>query len=77
MLGLGVDLCEYQQEAEVLLDLGLRRQRVMSNNPLTASFEGRGPGYHRARCPRNNSGSSRQTLPANQQQRMSHLLQLY
>lgn len=34
MLGLGVDLREYQQCAEVLLDLGLRRLRVMSNNPL-------------------------------------------
>jgi 3,4-dihydroxy 2-butanone 4-phosphate synthase/GTP cyclohydrolase II len=34
MLGLGVDLREYTQCAEVLLDLGLRRLRVMSNNPL-------------------------------------------
>jgi 3,4-dihydroxy 2-butanone 4-phosphate synthase/GTP cyclohydrolase II len=34
MLGLGVDLREYTQCAEILLDLGLRRLRVMSNNPL-------------------------------------------
>ncbi|MER3426485.1 MAG: GTP cyclohydrolase II [Pyrinomonas sp.] len=32
-LGLGVDLREYRQCAEILLDLGLRRVRVMSNNP--------------------------------------------
>jgi len=32
-LGLGVDLREYEQCAEVLLDLRLRRVRVMSNNP--------------------------------------------
>jgi 3,4-dihydroxy 2-butanone 4-phosphate synthase/GTP cyclohydrolase II len=32
-LGLAVDLREYRQCAEVLLDLGLRRVRVMSNNP--------------------------------------------
>ena len=32
-LGLEVDLRRYDQCAEVLLDLGLRRVRVMSNNP--------------------------------------------
>jgi 3,4-dihydroxy 2-butanone 4-phosphate synthase/GTP cyclohydrolase II len=32
-LGLAVDLREYRQCAEVLFDLGLRRVRVMSNNP--------------------------------------------
>ena len=32
-LGLAVDLRRYEQCAEVLLDLGLRRVRVMSNNP--------------------------------------------
>jgi 3,4-dihydroxy 2-butanone 4-phosphate synthase/GTP cyclohydrolase II len=32
-LGLGVDLREYGQCAEVLLDLGLGQVRVMSNNP--------------------------------------------
>ena len=32
-LGLGVDLRRYDQCAEVFLDLGLRRVRVMSNNP--------------------------------------------
>ena len=32
-LGLGVDLRRYEQCAEILLDLGLRRVRVMSNNP--------------------------------------------
>jgi 3,4-dihydroxy 2-butanone 4-phosphate synthase/GTP cyclohydrolase II len=32
-LGLGVDLRRYDQCAEILLDLGLRRVRVMSNNP--------------------------------------------
>ncbi|HEV3469864.1 MAG TPA: GTP cyclohydrolase II, partial [Pyrinomonadaceae bacterium] len=32
-LGLGVDLRRYGQCAEVLLDLGLRRVRVMSDNP--------------------------------------------
>ena len=32
-LGLAVDLREYRQCAEVLLDLGLRRVRVLSNNP--------------------------------------------
>ncbi len=33
-LGLAVDLREYRQCAEVLLDLGLRRVRFLSNNPL-------------------------------------------
>jgi 3,4-dihydroxy 2-butanone 4-phosphate synthase/GTP cyclohydrolase II len=33
-LGLGVDLREYRQCAEVLFDLGLCKVRVMSNNPL-------------------------------------------
>lgn len=33
LLGLGVDLRTYEQCAEILLDLGLRRLRVMSNNP--------------------------------------------
>ena len=33
-LGLGVDLREYRQCAEVLFDLGLCRVRLMSNNPL-------------------------------------------
>jgi 3,4-dihydroxy 2-butanone 4-phosphate synthase/GTP cyclohydrolase II len=32
-LGLGADLREYRQCAEILLDIGLRRVRVMSNNP--------------------------------------------
>src|SRR5918992_1844725 len=32
-LGLEVDLRRYEQCAEILLDLGLRRVRVMSNNP--------------------------------------------
>jgi GTP cyclohydrolase II len=32
-LGLGVDLRRYEQCAEILLNLGLRRVRVMSNNP--------------------------------------------
>jgi 3,4-dihydroxy 2-butanone 4-phosphate synthase/GTP cyclohydrolase II len=32
-LGLGADLRQYEQCAEVLLDLGLRQVRVMSNNP--------------------------------------------
>ncbi len=34
MLGLGVDLRDYRQCAEILLDLGVRRVRAMSNNPL-------------------------------------------
>lgn len=33
-LGLGVDLREYGQCVEVLRDLGLRRVRALSNNPL-------------------------------------------
>jgi 3,4-dihydroxy 2-butanone 4-phosphate synthase/GTP cyclohydrolase II len=33
LLGLGVDLRTYEQCAEVLRDLGLRRLRFMSNNP--------------------------------------------
>jgi len=33
-LGLGVDLREYQQCAEILFDLGLCQVRVISNNPL-------------------------------------------
>ncbi len=33
LLGLGVDLRTYEQCAEILLELGLRRLRVMSNNP--------------------------------------------
>ncbi|HEV3470107.1 MAG TPA: GTP cyclohydrolase II [Pyrinomonadaceae bacterium] len=33
-LGLGVDLREYRQCAEVLFDLGMCRVRLMSNNPL-------------------------------------------
>jgi 3,4-dihydroxy 2-butanone 4-phosphate synthase/GTP cyclohydrolase II len=32
-LGLAVDLRRYEQCAEILLDLGMRRVRVMSNNP--------------------------------------------
>jgi GTP cyclohydrolase II len=32
-LGLAVDLRRYEQCADILLDLGLRRVRVMSNNP--------------------------------------------
>jgi len=32
-LGLDVDLRRYEQCAEILLDLGLRRVRLMSNNP--------------------------------------------
>jgi 3,4-dihydroxy 2-butanone 4-phosphate synthase/GTP cyclohydrolase II len=33
-LGLGVDLREYRQCAEVLFDMGLCQVRMMSNNPL-------------------------------------------
>jgi 3,4-dihydroxy 2-butanone 4-phosphate synthase/GTP cyclohydrolase II len=33
LLGLDVDLRTYEQCAEILLELGLRRLRVMSNNP--------------------------------------------
>jgi GTP cyclohydrolase II len=33
-LGLGIDLREYRECAEILLDLGLRQIRLMSNNPL-------------------------------------------
>src|SRR5215208_6111159 len=36
-LGLGADLRQYGQCAEVLLDLGLRRVRVLSNNPAKVS----------------------------------------
>ena len=36
-LGLGADLRKYEQCAEVLLDLGLVRVRVMSNNPAKLS----------------------------------------
>jgi 3,4-dihydroxy 2-butanone 4-phosphate synthase/GTP cyclohydrolase II len=32
-LGLAIDLRDYRQCAEVILDLGVRRARVMSNNP--------------------------------------------
>jgi 3,4-dihydroxy 2-butanone 4-phosphate synthase / GTP cyclohydrolase II len=32
-LGLGVDLRRYEQCAEIVRDLGLRRVRLMSNNP--------------------------------------------
>ena len=32
-LGLAVDLRRYEQCAEILRDLGLRRVRLMSNNP--------------------------------------------
>ena len=34
LLGLDVDLREYKQCAEILCDLGLRRVRLVSNNPL-------------------------------------------
>lgn len=34
LLGLDVDLREYKQCAEILCDLGLRRVRLISNNPL-------------------------------------------
>jgi len=34
LLGLGVDLREYRQCAEILFDLGLCQVRLMSNNPL-------------------------------------------
>jgi 3,4-dihydroxy 2-butanone 4-phosphate synthase/GTP cyclohydrolase II len=40
-LGLGVDLRRYEQCAEVLLDLGLRRVRVLSNNPAKLRAFGR------------------------------------
>ncbi len=33
-LGLGIDLREYRQCAEILFDLGLCRVRLLSNNPL-------------------------------------------
>ena len=33
-MGLGVDLREYRQCAEVLFDLGLCQVKIMSNNPL-------------------------------------------
>jgi 3,4-dihydroxy 2-butanone 4-phosphate synthase/GTP cyclohydrolase II len=33
-LGLGADLRQYDQCAEILLEVGLRRVRVLSNNPL-------------------------------------------
>jgi 3,4-dihydroxy 2-butanone 4-phosphate synthase/GTP cyclohydrolase II len=33
LLGLDVDLRRYEQCAEILIDLGLRRVRLMSNNP--------------------------------------------
>jgi 3,4-dihydroxy 2-butanone 4-phosphate synthase/GTP cyclohydrolase II len=33
-LGLGIDLRNYSQCAEILLDLGIRRLRLLSNNPL-------------------------------------------
>jgi 3,4-dihydroxy 2-butanone 4-phosphate synthase/GTP cyclohydrolase II len=33
-LGLGIDLREYHQCGEILLDLGLSRVRVLTNNPL-------------------------------------------
>jgi len=36
LLGLEVDRRRYDQCAEVLLDLGLRRVRVMTNNPLNS-----------------------------------------
>jgi 3,4-dihydroxy 2-butanone 4-phosphate synthase / GTP cyclohydrolase II len=36
-LGLGADLRHYGQCAEVLLDLGIRQVRVLSNNPLKIS----------------------------------------
>jgi GTP cyclohydrolase II len=32
-LGLGIDLRRYEQCAEILIDLGLSRIRLMSNNP--------------------------------------------
>ncbi|HEX7176743.1 MAG TPA: GTP cyclohydrolase II [Pyrinomonadaceae bacterium] len=40
-LGLEVDLRRYDQCAEILLDLGLRRVRVMSNNPAKIQAIGR------------------------------------
>src|ERR687889_1450765 len=40
-LGLEVDLRRYDQCAEILLDLGLRRVRVMSNNPAKIRALGR------------------------------------
>ena len=40
-LGLAVDLRRYEQCAEILLDLGLRRVRVMSDNPAKLDAFGR------------------------------------
>jgi 3,4-dihydroxy 2-butanone 4-phosphate synthase/GTP cyclohydrolase II len=41
LLGLDVDMRRYDQCAEILLDLGLRRVRVMSNNPAKIQALGR------------------------------------
>jgi 3,4-dihydroxy 2-butanone 4-phosphate synthase/GTP cyclohydrolase II len=37
LLGLEVDARRYEQCAEILLDLGLKRVRLMTNNPLKLS----------------------------------------
>lgn len=43
LLGLDVDLRRYEQCAEILLDLGVRRVRLMSNNPAKIeAIEGAG-----------------------------------
>ncbi len=77
MLGLGVDLREYQQCAEVLLDLGLRRLRVMSNNPLKLqALEQAGLEIAERVALEINASEPARNYLQTKKQRMGHLLQL-
>ena len=76
-LGLGADLREYRQCAEILLDLGLRRVRVMSNNPSKVrALEQAGlEAVERVALEVPPTGAARRYLMT-KKERMGHLLQL-
>ena len=66
-LGLAVDAREYRQCAEILLDLGLRHVRVLSNNPdKIAALKKRRSANRRARRNRSRIGRGSGELPARQ-----------
>ena len=76
-LGLGVDLRQYGQCAEILLGIGLRRVRVMSNNPAKVrALEQAGlEVVERVAIEVQPTGAARRYLRT-KKERMGHLLQL-
>ena len=77
MLGLEVDAREYQQCAEILLDLGLRRVRAMSNNPLKLrALEAAGLEVVERVALEIAAAEPAQNYLKTKKQRMGHLLQL-